>query len=423
MRFDVAVVGLGYVGLALSRVATSSGLRVAGYDIHETVVDELSQGRTSVDDISPEDLRAMDAAGFVPTTKADVLGDAAAVVICVPTPLAEDGRPDLLAVRTASATVGSQLRRGMLVVLESTSYPGTTEEVVGPILEQTSGLVAGRDFHLAFSSERVDPGNKRFGLDTTPKVVGGLTPECTAVAARFYRRMVRSVVLAKGTREAELSKIIENTYRNVNIALINEIAKLAHELGIDVWDAIDCAATKPFGFQAFYPGAGPGGHCIPVDPNYLAFRARTAGSVFRIGELAQEINNAMPRYVVQRAIRLLNAEMTPVNGAEVLLLGVSYKPNVADLRGAPSITVARQLRALGATVSYHDPFVANWTVDGEPVSRETDASAAAQRADLTILLQDHTVYDPAELARTTRLLLDTRGHTRRHLQDRRREVL
>ena len=261
-------------------------------------------------------------------------------MICVPTPLSEADGPDLTAVRAASETAGRLLRRGTLVVLESTTYPGTTDELVRPILEKASGLSAGVDFNLAFSPERIDPGNPVYGLRNTPKVVGGLTPDCTAAAARFYGKVCDQVVEANSPREAEMAKLLENTYRHVNIALVNEMAVFCHELGIDLWDAIRCASTKPFGFQPFYPGPGVGGHCIPIDPNYLSYKVRTLGYPFRFVELAQEINSRMPGYVVDRAAELLNRHAKPLNGANVLLLGVTYKRDIADQRESPARPIA-----------------------------------------------------------------------------------
>jgi nucleotide sugar dehydrogenase len=409
--FAVAVVGLGYVGMTLAEAAVAAGLRVVGYDTDPAVIRGLRAGRSHVDDVSHDGVRGMLANGFIPATDPDMLGRAEVVVICVPTPLSADGQPDLGAVRAACQATARVLRPGMLVTLESTSYPGTTEEVAQPLLEE-SGLRAGVDFHLAFSPERIDPGNRTYRLSAIPKIVGGVTPACTAAASSFYRRLVDRVVQASGTREAELAKIIENTYRQVNIALANELAALTHELGIDIWDAIDCAATKPFGFQPFYPGPGPGGHCIPVDPKYLCHKVRSEGSTFRLVELAQEINSRAPVYVVERTAALLNRARKAVNGSRVLLLGVTYKPNVADQRGSPAVEIARRLLLLDAAVEYHDPFVPEWSVAGERLPRSTDLVADLQRADVTVLLQDHAVYDPAEVAQHAKLLLDTRGCTR-----------
>jgi UDP-N-acetyl-D-glucosamine dehydrogenase len=409
MQVDLLVIGLGYVGLPLVREATSVGLSVVGYDIGQGVVDLLNSGHSHVDDISDADVQRMVATGFRATTSESEIGDPDTIVICVPTPLSEADGPDLTAVRAASETAGRLLRKGMLVVLESTTYPGTTDELVRPILEKASGLNAEVDFHLAFSPERIDPGNPVYGLRNTPKVVGGLTPDATAAAARFYGKVCDQVVEARGPREAEMAKLLENTYRHVNIALVNEMAVFCHELGVDLWDAIRCASTKPFGFQAFYPGPGVGGHCIPIDPNYLSYKVRTLGYPFRFVELAQEINSRMPGYVVDRAAELLNRHAKPLNGANVLLLGVTYKADIADQRESPARPIARRLLARGAVLSYHDPHVADWAIDGRDVRRVTDLDTDIVTADAVILLQDHSEYDLPALAASAKLFLDTRG--------------
>ncbi len=342
------------------------------------------------------------AAGFEATTEASVLAEAAVAVICVPTPLGEEGGPDLSAVRSAAATIAQHLRPGALVVLESTTYPGTTEEVVRPLLE-VSGLEAGIDFHLAFSPERVDPGNAVYGISNTPKVVGGLTARCTTVACDFYGRFVETVVPTRGTREAETAKLLENTYRHINIALVNEMARFCHELGIDLWDAIAAASTKPFGFQAFHPGPGVGGHCIPIDPNYLSHNVRTRlGYPFRFVELAQEINGSMPAYVVRRAQDALNEDGKALRGSRVLLLGVTYKPDIADERESPAVHVARRLLDLGAVVEFDDPLIATWRALGDPVPRVVDLDAAVEEADIVVLLQRHRAYDVDALAARSR---------------------
>jgi UDP-N-acetyl-D-glucosamine dehydrogenase len=405
--YDLAVVGLGYVGLPLVREASRAGLRVVGVDASPRVVQGLSAGRSHVDDISDADVSAMLSSGFTVTTDEAALASAAAVVICVPTPLDDDGGPDLTAVTSAAESVARQLRPGMLVVLESTTYPGTTDEVVRPILEK-SGLRAGADFALAFSPERIDPGNPTFGLRNTPKVVGGHTPSCTERAEQFYGKICDQVVRAKGTREAEMAKLLENTYRHVNIALVNEMAIFCHELGIDLRDAIAAASTKPFGFQAFYPGPGVGGHCIPIDPNYLSYKVKRLGYPFRFVELAQEINQRMPAYVAQRVQDLVNEAGRSVKGSNVLILGVTYKPNIADQRESPARPVARRLRRMGAQLSFHDPYVDHWEVDGEPVPRVDSLVDGLRSADLSLLLQDHAAYDQKTLG-AARLLFDTRG--------------
>ncbi|AVH55331.1 MULTISPECIES: nucleotide sugar dehydrogenase [Streptomyces] len=405
---ELAVIGLGYVGLPLAREAAAVGLRVAGLDRDPRVVEALNAGHSHVDDVSDEDVRRMRAAGFTAYTDDACLARAQTVVICVPTPLSEDGGPDLSAVISAARAVAGRLRRGQLVVLESTTYPGTTDEVVRPLLEE-SGLKVGKDVALAFSPERIDPGNTTHGLRGTPKVVGGCTPSCAARAVAFYGKLVDTVVQAKGTREAEMAKLLENTYRHVNIALVNELAILCQELHVDVWDAIRCAGTKPFGFQAFRPSAGVGGHCIPIDPNYLSYKVRSIGYEFRFVELAREINAHMPEYVVRRAQDLLNHQGRALHGSRVLLLGVTYKPDVADMRESPAAPVARLLRAREAEIAFHDPYVPLWSVDGVTVPRVGDPAAAVREHDLTILLQDHSAYDLPALADEARLLFDTRG--------------
>ncbi|WDV56639.1 nucleotide sugar dehydrogenase [Streptomyces coeruleorubidus] len=408
-RVELAVIGLGYVGLPLVREAASVGLRVVGLDRDPRVVAGLNAGRSHVDDVSDEDVRRIREAGFRAYTDDACLARAQTVVICVPTPLSEDGGPDLRAVTSATRAVTSRLQPGQLIVLESTTYPGTTEEVVRPLLEEC-GLRAGEDFALAFSPERIDPGSTTHGLRETPKVVGGFTPSCAAQAVAFYGKLVDTVVQAKGTREAEMAKLLENTYRHVNIALVNELAIISRELNVDVWDAIRCADTKPFGFQAFRPSAGVGGHCIPIDPNYLSYKVRSSlGYDFRFVELAQDINRRMPEYVVRRAQDLLNTAGRPLRGSRVLLLGVTYKPDVADQRETPALPVVRLLRGRKAEVSFHDPHVPGWTVDGVTVPRVGDLMAAVRDHDLTILLQDHSAYNLPLLADEARLLFDTRG--------------
>ncbi|HUR73249.1 MAG TPA: nucleotide sugar dehydrogenase, partial [Sporichthya sp.] len=327
-KYDLGVIGLGYVGLPLVVEAVAAGMRVAGIDASERKVSGLLAGSSHVDDISDAQVAHLIANGFEPTTTSDVLGDCETVVICVPTPLDDDRRPDLGAVNSATAAIVARLKPGQLVVLESTTWPGTTRDVLLPALEAT-GMKAGSDFFLAFSPERIDPGNPTFGLRNTPKVVGGHTLACRDRAVSFYGKIVDTVVPVKGTAEAEMAKLLENTYRHVNIALVNEMAMFSNELGIDLWSAIDAAATKPFGFQAFRPGPGVGGHCIPIDPNYLSHAVRKLGYPFHFVELAQEVNERMPVYVAQRATRLLNTQRKAVNGSVVLLLGVTYKPDIA----------------------------------------------------------------------------------------------
>ncbi len=408
---DLMVVGLGYVGLPVVVEAAKAGLSVVGLDVSEGVVAALNSGRSHVDDLTDVQIGAALEQGFRATTDVAEARDAGAVVICVPTPLSSDGGPDLHAVIAAGEAIAPHLRPHALVVLESTTYPGTTEEILAPLLEGRSGLTVGVDLHLAFSPERIDPGNTQYGLRNTPKIVGGVTPECTEVARALYSKFVDDVIVARGTREAESAKLLENTYRHVNIALVNEMARFFHELDIDFWDVIRLAATKPFGFQAFRPGPGVGGHCIPIDPNYLSHRVRTQlGYTFRFVELAQEINATMPSYTVQRAQELLNERSKAVRGSTILLLGVTYKPDIADERESPAVPIARQLIALGANVLFHDPHVRDWAAVPS-AQAVVDLDHAATAADLVVLLQHHKDYDADALALGANLLFDTRGVT------------
>ena len=405
---DVAIIGQGYVGLPLAQEASKVGVKVLGFDINQGVVDALNSGVSHIDDLSDDDIRAMLDAGFEATTDPSRLDEVKTIVICVPTPLSEDGGPDLGPINSAVGTIAEHLQPGQTIILESTTYPGTTDEVVRPALE-AGGLEAGKDFFLAFSPERIDPGNEQFGAKNTPKVVGGHTPACGDAAAAFYGQFVDTVVRAKGTREAETAKLLENTYRHINIALVNEMARFCHDLDIDLWDVIAAAKTKPFGFQAFYPGPGVGGHCIPIDPNYLSYNVRAKlGYPFRFVELAQEINATMPAYVVQRAQNILNEDSKSLRGSTVLLLGVTYKPDIADQRESPAVPLAQQLIAKGATVQYFDAKVADWRAVPE-AERVDDLDAAVAAADLTVLVQNHKSFDFEALASTAQRFFDTRG--------------
>ncbi len=411
MKTELVVVGLGYVGLPVVIGASASGVRSVGFDLDTTVVRALSEGRSHIDDITDSQLGAALAGGTTFTADADCLAAAEVIVVCVPTPLNADHTPDLSAVEAASRSIARHLQPGTLVVLESTTYPGTTDGLVRGILEN-SGLLAGTDFHLAFSPERIDPGNATYGLRNTPKVVGGLTPSCTERAVEFYGRFVDEVVPVSGPREAEMAKLLENTYRHVNIALVNEMAVFCHDLGVDLWEAIRAAETKPFGFAAFRPGPGVGGHCIPIDPNYLSHQVRSLGYQFRFVELAQEISNRMPAYVVARVQESLNEVSRPVRGSRILVLGLTYKPDIADDRETPATAVIRHLRRLGADVVAHDPFVESFLVDDEPVAMADDLTAELAGCELALLLQTHSAYDLDEIARIAPVVFDTRGRMR-----------
>lgn len=410
MPVDLVVVGLGYVGLPLAARASEAGLSTVGHDICEEVVNGLRAGRSNIGDVPDELLSTMNAQGFLATTDPSVLAAADTIVLCVPTGLSDTGEPDLGAVRAAASTVSEHLRPGALVILESTSFPGTTEEIVLPLLQAGSGLIVGDDFHLAYSPERIDPGNTTFGVHNTPKIVGGVTPLCAKYGVAFYNPIVDApLVVAKGTREAEMAKLLENTHRYVNIALVNEVAMYCDRTDLDVWDVLHCAATKPFGYTPFDPGPGVGGHCIPIDPRYLGSKARADGFTFGTLESAHAVNDRMPEHVCSRAERILLQEGTSMQGSEVLLLGVAYKRDVADTRQSPAYPVARGLMRRGARVKYHDPHVPEFIVDGSEVPATSGLDAAMRSADITILLQDHTCYAAADLVGSGRPVLDTRG--------------
>jgi len=407
----VAVIGLGYVGLPLIRACINAGYAVVGFDIDINKVASLRRGCSYIDDVSNCEIQDWLTRDFHPTIESIELINIDVFVICVPTPLTKSGGPDLSAIEAASHMIEERLSNTIhevskpLVILESTTYPGTTEEVVQPILEK-HGLVAPRDFNLAFSPERIDPGNQLWTFENTPKVVGGLTQECADAVEAFYEPLTTEVVRVKGLKEAEMAKLLENTYRHVNIALINEMAKISHELGIDIWDVISAAETKPYGFQAFRPGAGVGGHCIPIDPNYLSHRVKTElGQPFRFVELAQEINASMPAYVVVRLRDLLNASGLSVNGARILVVGVTYKPNIADLRDSPAIGVVRNLLKNGAEVVYLDPLVTELTVDGRLITRH-HSSAAPNEYDAAVILQAHDSFSFRDLSFVSERWLD-----------------
>ncbi|MET9675208.1 nucleotide sugar dehydrogenase [Streptomyces sp. NPDC006482] len=405
MPADLAVIGLGHHGLPLAQAATAAGIDTIGYDTDPRPVAELAAGRSPVDgSLTAPEIRRMLAGGFRPTTNTAELGRVRTAVLCAPTPLGPDRTLDLTAVTDAARALAARLRPHTTVLLESAVPPGTTEGLLRELLEAGSGLRAGRDFHLAYSPGRLDPGSRTHGFAGTPKVIGGLTPACTESAAAFYGRLTDKVVRARGPREAETVKLLETNFRHVNIALVNEMAVLCHELGVDLWDVIRCAETKPFGFQAFRPGPGVGGHGASVD---------TIGAhrPLRLVELAGQVNERMPQYVVQRAATLLNEHGKSARGARILLLGITYKPDLPDRQGSPADEIARRLMDLGAAVAYHDPHVPDWRVRELPVPRADSLYEAAAHADLTVLLQHHRTYDLQGLSVKAQLLLDTRGAT------------
>jgi UDP-N-acetyl-D-glucosamine dehydrogenase len=403
----VGIIGLGYVGLPLAVAFAEGGHDVVGVDVDQRRVERLRRSESDVEDVPSERLRGI-VERFTATTEHEHLGACDSIVICVPTPLANQREPDLSYVLDATRAVYRVLREGQLVVLESTTYPGTTRERLRPILEE-SGLTAGRDFHLAFSPERIDPGRTDYTIRTTPKIVGGLTQRCTERAAELYAEICDEVVELSSPEAAELSKLLENIFRSVNIALVNELAQLCDRMEIDIWEVVDAAATKPFGFMRFDPGPGMGGHCLPVDPFYLAFKAREHDFPTEFIELAGKINQAQPHFCVEKLQHALNEVGKPVKGTNVLLLGVSYKAGVGDLREAPALKIARLLRELGGEVSYHDPHV--------PDVPELDlASASLAEAlgacDVACIVTAHAEVDYEAVVATAPLVVDFRGVTR-----------
>lgn len=407
---QVTIVGQGYVGLPLAQAAACAGWAVAGLDVTDSLVQALNAGVSHIDDLNDSELSTMLAQGYRATTDPSVVAESDVVVICVPTPLGDGGSPDLGAVKSAARSVGDHLTAGTTVILESTTYPGTTDGVVKPILEMASGLTAGDDFQLAYSPERVDPGSKEFGIKNTPKLMGGINDTSTQASVAFYGTFVDETVPMIGTREAETAKLLENTFRHVNIALVNEMTKFCRELNIDIWEVIRGAATKPFGFMKFTPGPGVGGHCIPIDPNYLSYEVRNQlGYPFRFVELAQEINNSMPRYVVERISGLLNEHRKSINGSDVLVLGVTYKADIADQRESPALPVAEMLLERGAKIRFHDPMVPSWHLGDTTLLREEELDSAVRESDLVLVLQAHDFYDLDSIAKNSKIMFDTRG--------------
>jgi UDP-N-acetyl-D-glucosamine dehydrogenase len=402
------IVGLGYVGLPLAMELVRAGFRVLGFDISKRVVDALNAGRSHIQDIASDTLAKAVAAGkFSATTDLSRLSEPDAISIAVPTPLSKTKDPDVSYVLSATESIKKTLRRGQLVILESTTYPGTTRELMLPALEST-GLKVGEDFFLAFSPERVDPGNPKYNTRNTPKVVGGITPNCLQVTVALYEPAIERVVSVTSTEAAELVKILENTFRSVNIGLVNEMAIVCDKLGVDVWEVIDAAATKPFGFMKFTPGPGVGGHCIPLDPHYLAWKMRTLNYRTRFIELAGEINAEMPEYWVARVADKLNDQGKAVRGSTVLVLGVAYKKDINDIRESPALDVIRLLEQRGAIVKYHDPHVPKLHEDGVELESIALTADMLHGTDCVVIVTDHTGLDYQLVAREAKLVVDTR---------------
>ncbi len=427
----VAVIGLGYVGLPLAVTLAEAGYTVIGIEVDPDRVQAIRRGESYVQDVPDARLRPLVAGHRSPgpapatpeppplpqgrleaTTEYAALADCQAVAICVPTPLHKTGDPDISHVVAAAEQMAPYVHPGMLVVLESTTYPGTTREILAPpLLAAQPGLTLGQDLFVAFSPERIDPGRTDWTLRNTPKVVGGLTPACTRVAAAFYRQAVERVVPVSSAETAEMVKLFENTFRAVNIALANELLLMCDRLGLDAWEVVEAAATKPFGFKKFTPGPGLGGHCVPVDPQYLSWKMRTLAYTARFVELANEINTEMPRFWVQKVQDMLNEVGKPVKGSRVLVLGVAYKPDVDDIRESPALDIIQLLQAKGAEVHYHDPHVPSFQAEGLSMTSVADLEAALAAADCTVIVTHHSAYDWAWVRRRASLLVDTRHVT------------
>lgn len=406
----IGVVGLGYVGLPLAVEKAKAGYRVIGFDIQQKRVDMVNQGINYVGDVVDEELSQIVGDGkFRATTDYSEIAEVDAVAICVPTPLDIYQQPDTSYVEASAREIATGLHEGMLVVLESTTYPGTTEEVVRPILEE-GGLKAGVDFYLAFSPERVDPGNKVYNTKNTPKVVGGITPTCTQVAAALYRNVLDGEVFeVSSPAVAEMEKILENTFRNINIALANEMTVLCNKMGIDYWEVVEAAKTKPYGFMPFYPGPGLGGHCIPIDPYYLTWKAREYKYHTRLIEVAGEINHYMPDFVVERTMKMLNRHGKPLNGSKVLLLGIAYKRDIDDMRESPALDIIRLLKKHGAEVWINDPHIPSVRLDGHTYQSRELTGELLEEADITLITTDHSSYDYQLIADKARVIFDTRN--------------
>jgi UDP-N-acetyl-D-glucosamine dehydrogenase len=410
----VGIVGLGYVGLPLAVEFAKAGFRVIGYDVSERVVTALNDGRSHIQDVSSSELAAHVRSGmFEATTDERRLAEADAISIAVPTPLSKTRDPDMSYVLAARDTIARHAHAGLLVVLESTTYPGTTRELMQPTMESL-GFTVGEDVFLAFSPERVDPGNPVYHTKNTPKVVGGITPACTELATELYSACIDTVVSVSSTETAELVKLLENTFRAVNIAMVNEMAIVCDKLGVNVWEVIDAAGTKPFGFMKFTPGPGIGGHCIPLDPHYLAWKMRTLNYKTRFIDLASEINSQMPAYVVEKVVLALNDERKALNGSRALVIGVAYKRDVDDVRESPALDIIRLLASHGTDVVYHDPHIPVVIEDGHELRSVPLTAAEIEKADVVVIVTDHRAIDYQLLVDRANLIVDTRNATRQY---------
>jgi len=406
----VAVLGMGYVGLPFSTVFAEAGFTVTGIDPVKEKMDKLNNSESYIMDVPSEKVAKLVKAGKLSgTTDYSVLKEIDAVAICVPTPLRQTGDPDLSFIVSAAEGIAPYVHPGMVVVLESSTYPGTTRELVLPILTDKTNLKVGEELFVAFSPERVDPGRTDWTTKNTPKVIGGMTEKCTEVSAAWYGQALDTVVPVSSTEVAEMAKLLENTFRMINIGFVNELALMCDRLGVDVWEVIDAAATKPFGFMKFQPGPGLGGHCIPIDPLYLSWKLRSLNYTARFIDLASEINTSMPRFAVSKVQDALNLHSKPLNGSKVLVLGMAYKPDIDDVRESPSIDVIRLLQAKGANVEYHDPYIPRVVHEGWQIESITDLDTEVKDADCVVIITNHKVYDYAAILANAKLIVDTRN--------------
>jgi nucleotide sugar dehydrogenase len=409
-RANIGIIGLGYVGLPLAITFANAGFNVTGIDPNQEKVDSINRGESYILDVPNAHVRKHVEAGRLrATTDYSLLAEIDAVSICVPTPLRKTGDPDLSFIANASESLAPYLHRGMVIVLESSTYPGTTRELVLPKLSECCGLKVGEDFFLAFSPERVDPGRTDWTTYNTPKVVGGITQACTEVSTTWYAQALETVVPVSTTEVAEMTKLLENTFRMINISMVNELAQMCDRLGIDVWEVIDAAATKPFGFMKFTPGPGMGGHCIPIDPLYLSWKMKSINYTARFIDLASEIDSNMPRYVVSKIQDALNRYKKPLNGSKVLILGVAYKPNINDLRESPAFDVIHLLQEKGVLVSYYDPFVPEVDFEFVRMNSEKDLAAAVEKADCVAIITNHSKVDYNLVFEKAQLIFDARN--------------
>lgn len=406
---EVTIIGLGYVGLPLAVEVASAGFKVWGYELDSERVDWVNDGKSYIGDVSDEELRTIiDDDKFEATTDPKCVNKGDILIICVPTPLTINKEPDMRYIDSGTQLIKEHLRKGQMVILESTTYPGTTTERIQPELEKT-GLTVGEDFALVFSPERVDPGNKKFKTRDITKVVGGVTPECTELAVNFYNQVVAKTFPVSSPNVAELTKVFENTFRSVNIALVNEMTTICNKLGINTWEVIDAASTKNFGYMAFYPGPGVGGHCIPLDPFYLAWKAREYNLYTHFIELAGEINDNMPRYIVERTALILNEAQKSLNGSKILILGVAYKKDISDVRESPALPIIRRLQKLGSNVVYNDPYVPDLHDEDIDLTNVELTDELLESVDCAILTTNHSVYDYERITSKVNLFFDTRN--------------